>query len=168
MHHFQIVKFYRKFSISKRVYGENGESRSPTPETLWHLTDADSDPARYTLIMLHPTELARQITLLTHDFIRETGLDELNNNKSSRNRQLTNFFVNRSVFYLRGVLVLTKSLKERQALLERIMEMVVVFELHNNFLWVQMLVNDVIYWEGIDRLELTRKAAFANRELKKL
>ena len=90
--------------------------------------------------MLHPTELARQITLLTHDFIRETGLDELNNNKSKRNRQLTNFFVNRSVFYLRGVLVLTKSLKERQALLERIMEMVVVFELHNNFLWVQIRV----------------------------
>ena len=109
-------------------------------------------------MVLYPTN--------SHELLH-TLFSILNNNKSSRNRQLTNFFVNRSVFYLRGVLVLTKSLKERQALLERIMEMVVVFELHNNFLWVQMLVNDVIYWEGIDRLELTRKAAFANRELKK-
>lgn len=45
------------------------------------------------------------------------------------------------------------------------MEMVVIFELVNNFFWVHMIVLNVIYWEGIDRLELTRQGAFENTKL---
>ena len=53
-------------------------------------------------------------------------------------------------------------------MLERLMDMVVVFEQEKNFFWVYMLVLHVIYWEGIDRLELTRQGAFSNNELAKL
>ena len=48
--------------------------------------------------------------------------------------------------------MLTKSLKDRQVLLERMMEMVIVFETDNNFFWVQMIVQNVLEIEMIARL----------------
>ena len=64
------------------------ESTSPsgsitTPDTWWHIIDENhlkkfpDDFSCFSLITIHPIELARQITLLTHDYIRETRLDEL-------------------------------------------------------------------------------------------
>ena len=64
------------------------ESTSPsgsitTPDPWWHIIDAQhlkqfpDDFSCFSLITIHPIELARQITLLTHDYICETRLDEL-------------------------------------------------------------------------------------------
>ena len=44
------------------------------------------------------------------------------------------------ILYLRALLVKTKSLAERKVLLERICEMVVQFEIDNNYFWVEMVV----------------------------
>ena len=81
-----------------------------TPEILWFRADCSTDPAEYSLLVLHPTELARQITLLTHEFIRETTLEDLKSSKTPRAQMFTNF-CERSIFYLQATLVLTKSLK---------------------------------------------------------
>ena len=46
---------------------------SKTPETLWHIIDADNyttETDKYSFITLHPMEIARQITLLTHDMVK--------------------------------------------------------------------------------------------------
>ena len=84
---------------------------------LWHIADSSTDPVEYSLITLHPTELARQITLLTYEFVHDTSLDQLKNTKSPRHQFFQNFF-DRSIFYLRGVMILTKSLKVCSALID--------------------------------------------------
>ena len=38
--------------------------------------------SKFSLVSLHPIEIARQITLLTHDLVSKTSLDDLRTKKS--------------------------------------------------------------------------------------
>jgi len=96
--HFILLPVYARVQLIKRLQlleeteksATTGirESTSPsgsitTPDTWWHIIDENhlkkfpDDFSCFSLITIHPIELARQITLLTHDYIRETRLDEL-------------------------------------------------------------------------------------------
>ena len=108
----------------------------PEPESLWHLTRDKND---FSLVTLHPMEVARQITLITHYKIKDSPLDHLRLKESSTNTELI-AFVDTTVFYLRAALVTTKSLNERKVMLERICEMVVQFEIDKNYFLVELIV----------------------------
>ena len=81
---------------------------------MWHapcgitVDNHEDMVSKYSLISLHPIEVARQITLLTHHLVSQTTLNDLRTKKSAKKTMWTNF-VDRNIFYLQGVLVTTKS-----------------------------------------------------------
>ena len=108
----------------------------PEPESLWHLT---RDKSHFSLVTLHPMEVARQITLITHEKIKDSPLEQLRLKDSPTTTGLS-AYVDTMIFYLRAALVTQKSLNERKVMLERICEMVVQFEIDKNYFWVELIV----------------------------
>ena len=46
--------------------------------------------------------------------------------------------------------------------------MVITFEKDANFFWVEMIMENVVLWAGISRLELTYNAPFKNNKIKQI
>ena len=55
-----------------------------------------------------------------------------------------------------------------QEILTRICEMVISFESDANFFWVELLINNVIDWDGLKRLETTSNFPFQNLQIKRI
>ena len=53
-------------------------------------------------------------------------------------------------------------------ILTRICEMVISFESDANFFWVELLINSVIDWDGLKRLEATSNFPFQNLQIKRI
>jgi len=134
-------------------------------ETMWHST---RDPKQFSLLTLHPIELAKQITLYTLNILQKTRLDDLwKGNKSELLKKMV--VINDTwVVYLQAAIILERSPKRRREIHERLMEMVVQFRLHNNFMWEDLIIKYVIDSSAVK--DVTRReinnSPFSNQKLK--
>ena len=111
------------------------------PEFLIHL-ELQAKPEWPELLTYHPTEIARQLTLLDFEFFRSVKPSELVDcawmdekkkyDKSPTVMQVTRHF-NNLTRYFEKILVDTENLEERQALMNRILEIMSTFQKLNNF-----------------------------------
>jgi son of sevenless-like protein len=114
---------------------------APEPEIEIHL-ELKSEPGWPEILTYHPTEIARQLTLLDFEYFRSVKPHELvdcswmdNKNKHVKSptvMKVTKHF-NNVTHYFQKILVETENLEERQAIMNRLLEIMNTFQKINNF-----------------------------------
>ena len=131
------------FNIIKRRRDDNDAAvkitfQTPPPAIEWHLT---RNPDEFNVITLHPTEMARQITLIESELYRAVKPSELigcawqKENKDALSPNLLRLvgYTNTLIQWYKKNILEAENLQERVATVARILEMMVVFMELNNF-----------------------------------
>ncbi|XP_063679176.1 son of sevenless homolog 1-like isoform X2 [Bolinopsis microptera] len=88
------------------------DEEEPPPDTLWYLTKT---PIKYSLLTLHPVELARQITLIEHSCFAKMRLFDIIVNEGEAVSKLREF-QDRYSLWIRRSIVESRNLEERSAM----------------------------------------------------
>lgn len=131
----------------------------PAPPIEWHHT---KDKDQFDLMTLHPIEIARQVTLLEFDLYRAVQPSELvgctwmKENKSTSSPNLLKMisFTNNFICWLEKCIIETENFEERVSVVNRTMEIMLVFQELNNFNGVLEIVS-AINSASVFRLEHT-------------
>ena len=135
----------------------------PQPEIQIHL-ELQSEPEWPELLIYHPTEIARQLTLLDFEYFRSVKPNELVDcawmdserkyEKSPNVMEMIEQFNNLTNYFQKSILD-TKNLEERQAIMNRILEIMVAFQDINNFNGM-FAITAVMESASIHRLQKTK------------
>ncbi|XP_076464153.1 son of sevenless homolog 1-like [Babylonia areolata] len=128
--------------IQRRIESINTEReftyQGKPPKIEWHLARKLED---CDLMSLHPVEIARQVTLVEFDLYRAIQPSELvgspwmkaNKHQLSPNLLKMINFSTQFTFWLEKCILEAENIEERVAVVSRILEIMLVFQEHNNF-----------------------------------
>ncbi|KAK3094148.1 hypothetical protein FSP39_024725, partial [Pinctada imbricata] len=153
-----IIKVIRRRFESLSTEREITHQSQP-PKIEWHIARKKEE---FDLMTLHPIEIARQVTLLEFDLYRAVQPSELvgcawvkeTKKQNSPNLLKLIDFTNNFTFWLEKCIITTENLDERVAIMNRILEIMIVFQELNNFNGVLAVVS-AIHSASVHRLEHT-------------